>query len=318
MFKNLIKEENGQSLVLVAVSIIALIGFAGLAIDGGRLYLAKSQLQKAVDAGALAGADVLLKKLVEGPVSQTEYDLAKDEAGKIAGNNYTSNVPYTPKAYRDGPDYVEVYGEEDIQLFLMPVLNLTNSKVSAFAKVKIGNVNKFGKSNVIPIGVHLNEELEFGDPWKLLYGPGDGKKGNYGFLDFSKLENPPQNKSGAKDVAEYFTKGSPIDMEINKTTIQTVTGSFVSSNHIQNAIENIINSGGIVYVPIVTQFGVQDEFDDSNGQDKVMVIGFAAFKVTGYNKDTHQIDAEFQRMILPGEIGDETSEYGTFISKLVM
>jgi Flp pilus assembly protein TadG len=57
LFKKFLSEQIGQSLVLTAIFLAVLIGFAGLTIDGGRLYLAKSQLQKAVDAGVLAGAD---------------------------------------------------------------------------------------------------------------------------------------------------------------------------------------------------------------------------------------------------------------------
>ncbi|MEH7352854.1 Tad domain-containing protein [Neobacillus drentensis] len=47
-------------MVLFTIFIITLFRFAGLAIDGGRLYIAKSELQKAVDAGALAGARILI------------------------------------------------------------------------------------------------------------------------------------------------------------------------------------------------------------------------------------------------------------------
>ena len=43
-------------IVFVALIMIVLIGFLGLAVDVGHLYMVKSQLQNAADAGALAGA----------------------------------------------------------------------------------------------------------------------------------------------------------------------------------------------------------------------------------------------------------------------
>ncbi len=45
--------------MLLAVSVVALIGFSALAIDTSNLYVARNELQNAADAGALAGARVL-------------------------------------------------------------------------------------------------------------------------------------------------------------------------------------------------------------------------------------------------------------------
>lgn len=49
-------KERGQALLLVAFALLALVAFAGLAIDGGRLYADRRQTQNAADASALAGA----------------------------------------------------------------------------------------------------------------------------------------------------------------------------------------------------------------------------------------------------------------------
>lgn len=51
--------QGGVVLVLYAVGLIAVIGMAGFALDLGRAYLAKTQLQNALDAAALDGAHVL-------------------------------------------------------------------------------------------------------------------------------------------------------------------------------------------------------------------------------------------------------------------
>ena len=54
-----LKDESGATVVIVALFMVVLLGFAALAIDGGRLYLEKSRLQKALDAAVLAGAQEL-------------------------------------------------------------------------------------------------------------------------------------------------------------------------------------------------------------------------------------------------------------------
>lgn len=49
------ESESGQSLVLIALALVGLIAFAGLAVDVGFIFARGSQLQAAVDAAALAG-----------------------------------------------------------------------------------------------------------------------------------------------------------------------------------------------------------------------------------------------------------------------
>lgn len=51
--KRKFQREPGQAIVLIAFIMIALIGMLGLAIDGGRLFYLKRDLQNAADAGAV-------------------------------------------------------------------------------------------------------------------------------------------------------------------------------------------------------------------------------------------------------------------------
>ena len=50
------RAQRGQAIVLVALLLVVLFGFVGLAIDGGRGYLDRRQMQAAVDAASLAAA----------------------------------------------------------------------------------------------------------------------------------------------------------------------------------------------------------------------------------------------------------------------
>jgi Flp pilus assembly protein TadG len=49
--------ERGQAIVIVGFMLVVLIGFIGLAVDGGRLYWERRILQNAVDSAALAASD---------------------------------------------------------------------------------------------------------------------------------------------------------------------------------------------------------------------------------------------------------------------
>ena len=48
--------QRGAVAIIVGLTLAVLVGFAGLAIDGGRLYVNKTELQNAADACALAAS----------------------------------------------------------------------------------------------------------------------------------------------------------------------------------------------------------------------------------------------------------------------
>lgn len=54
MFKWLRKNERGSVMVIVALSMVVLLGFSGLAVDFGGMAMTKQELQNAADAAALA------------------------------------------------------------------------------------------------------------------------------------------------------------------------------------------------------------------------------------------------------------------------
>jgi len=71
--------QRGQAVVLVALMILVLFGFLGLAIDSGRAYIDRRHLQAAVDATALAAAYTYM--------NTTNYS----QSEQIAAQTYASN-----------------------------------------------------------------------------------------------------------------------------------------------------------------------------------------------------------------------------------
>lgn len=57
----LLRGRGGQVLFITAATLLALMGFAALAIDTGLLYHARTEAQRTADAAALAGAGALLQ-----------------------------------------------------------------------------------------------------------------------------------------------------------------------------------------------------------------------------------------------------------------
>jgi hypothetical protein len=60
MMDGLRRRQQGQAVVLVAVTVLLLAGILMLALDAGGEYLDRRQMQSAVDAAALAGAELLM------------------------------------------------------------------------------------------------------------------------------------------------------------------------------------------------------------------------------------------------------------------
>lgn len=79
------KQERGQVLVLVALVLVILFGFAGVAIDGGNLYTEQRRAQAAADNAVLAAAFAQMK-------GATDYNQLKSVAeGNAAINAYNNN-----------------------------------------------------------------------------------------------------------------------------------------------------------------------------------------------------------------------------------
>lgn len=73
------RQESGAVLIIVAISLVALLGFAALAIDVGSFYQAQRQAQAAADAGALAGAaDIVNNQTAAAAGDATTYAQTND------------------------------------------------------------------------------------------------------------------------------------------------------------------------------------------------------------------------------------------------
>lgn len=102
MKKGWIRQEHGQSLILVVFAIIALVAFVGLAVDLGLSYVERVRVRRAADAAALAAAAELpLENAAQVRaleyLAQNDYDCGLTATASGTGNNaqlnYTCNDP---------------------------------------------------------------------------------------------------------------------------------------------------------------------------------------------------------------------------------
>src|SRR5688572_26769704 len=83
------RNQRGMTLVMVAASLVMLLGAAGLAIDLVSLYVARSEAQRTADAAALAGAQSLAESgIFMGTLTQAQAEaIAENEAIAVAAQN---------------------------------------------------------------------------------------------------------------------------------------------------------------------------------------------------------------------------------------
>jgi len=117
------RPQSGQMLVLAAIGLVVFLGFLGLVIDVGRLYVVRQQLRNACDAGAGAGAP----KLPMDPATCRVY----------AFQYYCSNAGGTPPAAPISDDtYYTVTGTGDVVKIRTPYGTGSTASKKAYVEAR--------------------------------------------------------------------------------------------------------------------------------------------------------------------------------------
>lgn len=77
------KSEKGQALIFIVIGFVIILGFVGLAIDGGRVYSDRRHAQNSADAASLAGGAAAALDMENSHLFYDTFDCDKDD-GRIA------------------------------------------------------------------------------------------------------------------------------------------------------------------------------------------------------------------------------------------
>jgi Flp pilus assembly protein TadG len=228
-------DQQGAVAIIVALSLAVLIGFAGLALDLGRLYVNKTELQNAADACALAASRELTCSTAPCPAS----GLTSAQAAAIyfAGRNdrdfQSSAVTIAPEDVKfsttlaPNSSYLSIAGGADpasqyvmctarstgiIPLF-MGVLGIGAQNVSATAVATLAPAQT---NCAIPMALCSHGSSTSSPPYGLVvgqwyggrFGAGGGATGNFNWVDFT----PPAG--GASEVTALLTGSGVCNMNV--------------------------------------------------------------------------------------------------------
>lgn len=141
------RSSPGQVLVLMAISMAVVCGFAALAIDVGNLWTTRRLMQTAADAAAIAGADSIAQGNSSGSSAITSaadsgatQDGFTDGAGTLRSSSLVSIVVNNPPVsgpYAGNSDAVQVTISQTQPTYFMPVMGIKSVPITVTAVAMI-------------------------------------------------------------------------------------------------------------------------------------------------------------------------------------
>lgn len=243
------KAENAQVLPIVALLVVALIGMLGLAIDMGRLFVARTELSRAVDAAALAG-------VLELP----DVPAAEDRARAYLVDNESDATATFPVPDSDGQ--LRVTGSRDVDMLFMSIFGFGEINVDVTAAAGFGAVpldvvmgidssysmgaspcNSSQNNTGCPIKEAKDAATAFAD---LLLGTGAPDGNQVGVAPYNDCYAPPFSgflgafRCVAASLLIYLTPDEP-------TVLNGING--ISANGWTNVCFGLKQSGDILFGP---------------------------------------------------------------------
>lgn len=311
------RDEHGQSVVLIALVMVALIAFIGLIIDGGEAYLTRRDAQNASDAGAFAGAralrasgasDSTVRSAVNSFVLANHVANAGSDviAYYLNGNPPPNNQITTCQvgscgSIPNGATGVVVTSTIAFHsLFISVVTGPGSNSIPARAKVQTGQLTS-PASPIVPMAVPLPTDCDISQPFTPgsgcgslqpgvqvdLFGTTTGS-GNLQWLNLGAIDPDPVSPCNENCVASYIAQDTtPVAVKIGDwlyprtgTTVNKCTGGQTKDTSIVCAVDYWLDK------PFSERRWITPVFQLTTGTGNTLryqVIAFAAFYPTGYN-----------------------------------
>lgn len=288
-------------LVMVALVGASLMGVAALALDAGRGYLARMELQDAVDAAALAGVvelpdnperaqQVALEYACRHGLTpdqvQVEVMTAREARGQVAAPGEPPSVVRVSAATDPGTTFAGIWGVAHL-----PVATWAEAAVAPLA----------GTRGIVPLGVG-DGDFTVGERYALKLAGGEGERGNFHALALGGQGAYNYEKRLAQGWDQVVRVGDRLRTEpgdMSGPTRRAIQARLARARPGETFENFAPDSPRLLLVPVVDFSGVQ-------GRDDVPVVGFAWFYLedcSGTGSDSCVI-GRFVRRATAGDLGD--------------
>jgi len=135
--RRLARDARGNTLAIVGAALVPLAGMIGSGVDMSRAYMAKTRLQSACDAGALAGRRVMQNDTLDSSVTS--------EATRFFNFNFPqhlySTATFTPSVTRPSSGTVRVTATTTIPTSIMKIFGFTTLPLNVTCDASLNFVN---------------------------------------------------------------------------------------------------------------------------------------------------------------------------------
>lgn len=283
------RRERGQAVVMVVLFMVVLLGMAAAVLDVGSWYREDRDLQKTMDAAALAGAQALPEDTAEATALADEY------ATKNGGGLDTTEVSTTKIAN----DTIEVTGSRPAPGFFSKLLGIDSVTVNATAKARTGVLSSARWA--APIAVDEQHPYlqgkRWGEPTVIeldTLGPGAYRLIN---IDGSRGGTNPATLGDW--IREGYEGYMPLDWYYSDP------GAKYNTNpNFKSALEEVIVTGEELLFPVYRSFreqGAGFEYE---------IVGWVGFVVTDFTikgSKNNEIEGYFTQVIWEGIFSEEAS-----------
>jgi len=294
--------QRGTVAVLTAAGLLLFLGLVGLGVDLGHLYLVKGELQRAADAGAMAGARALFFPANSAPPQCSQ---ATTLGAQIARTNIVDGSPsvlsniqtgywdwkartFSPGCSSDSATYttaVTLTTTNMVTLAFMGAWGFGPLTLSSRATSSVGFVGRV-PPGTIPVALSKNA-----------YKIGNQVKINFTGTDNGGWFVPSGYSSSASALADYINENNPLPALNVGDTINLNNGAVSSA---LSALAKQLASRGnhwTTFLPAV---------DTTSFNQSIPINGFVAFTLTnvktGNNAAITGVVSDYQEASGPGYI----------------
>jgi len=356
-----LKSEQGQSIVIIAAALIALLALAGLAIDGGNLFLQRRNTQNAADAAALAGTRVLAQAICNDPNATDEAIAATvDHYAQLNGIQDLSGLtatytdineaelgPVGGGSVPQGATGILVDIDNTVPSYFIQVIGIEEVDVAAAALAMTGPLIAGGGVRPIGIPSGMLGGMETGDGFTINFGnctanPDEcivawtgGQIQHRGWLNLAYVWNrteytgPCHNDDGDDQCDEEGYEDFDWPRALDPSADAAVLKEWMANgwNGPPLYVDDYIHAkpgkdssvigeaavGEIFILPVFDEVPYYEDIDPAKAPNAAQggdfyyhIVGFMAFKVTGFSQGGGWITGEITQIIMGnGQVSTE-------------
>lgn len=346
MIKDFRNNEHGSIMILSALVMVVIFGFAALGVDAGYLYYKHTRLQDVADSLAISAAERVAsetgkdedKKMTAGfkealyfgdklklhPVNPVEIKTLPYPAFAADITTEGNEKGQIIISYPDGLNKVKVELQVNANTYFARIFGNNAADMTLSAAAKIGQATQH-TGQLLPISFFW-KSYTCGELYKLSLSPlneeTDGTlSGNSGYLDYEGQGNDEQFRDhmengygGTLTVDQKVPTYPGLDVGPVEAGIESrIKLCNESHSHIVSGItvQGCVYESYVPDCPRVVVVPIIKDFwkDELHGKTGVTIGGFAKLFIVDYDKPNKELSGYFIGALDSSEINGEASKY---------